>query len=71
MMQIISGSVQRKPWLSHLPVWLLKIAAGEFSSVFLTGQKVFPRCLLDAGFTFEYPLMQPAVAQLMNCRHTG
>jgi uncharacterized protein len=71
MMGTISGYLQIKPWLSHLPVWLLKITAGEFSSVFLTGQKAIPRRLSDAGFTFNYPLMQPAIEQLISYGYSG
>jgi uncharacterized protein (TIGR01777 family) len=65
MMGMISEDMHIKPWLSHLPAWLLKLTAGEFSSVFLTGQKAIPRRLTDNGFTFNYPLMQPAIAQLI------
>jgi len=65
MMGMISEDLHIKPWLSHLPAWLLKLAAGEFSSVFLTGQKAIPRRLTESGFTFNYPLMQPAIEQLI------
>jgi uncharacterized protein (TIGR01777 family) len=71
MMGLISGYLQVKPWLSHLPAWLLKLAAGEFASVFLTGQRAIPRRLTEAGFNFEYPRMQPAVEQLISYGYSG
>ena len=71
MMRMISEYLHIKPWLSHLPAWLLKLAAGEFSSVFLTGQKAIPRRLIDTGFTFNYPLMQPAIEQLISYGYSG
>jgi hypothetical protein len=65
MMRLISQQCRKKPLLPYLPAPLLRVAAGEFSSVFLTGQKVILLKLLDRGFRFVYPDLQKALEQLI------
>jgi NAD dependent epimerase/dehydratase family enzyme len=38
---------------------------GEFGDTLLTGQKVFPKRLLDAGFRFHFPTIAAALKDLM------
>jgi NAD dependent epimerase/dehydratase family enzyme len=45
---------------------LLRTVLGEFGSVLLTGQRVFPRRLLSEGFQFGFPTLQEALADLIS-----
>jgi uncharacterized protein len=71
MMRLISQQCRKKPLLPYLPAPVLRLAAGEFSSVFLTGQKVIPRKLLDRGFRALYPDLQKALEQLITREPSG
>jgi uncharacterized protein len=49
------------PWL-RVPAPALRLALGEMSSELLTSARVLPRRLLDAGFEFDYPTVDVALA---------
>ena len=49
------GDVVHRPTILPVPAVALKIALGEFAGEVLISQRVLPRRLLDAGFTFEHP----------------
>lgn len=61
MMATISQSVHAKPLPPRIPKIVLRLAAGEFASVFINGQRVSPKRLLESGFTFQYPLFRKAL----------
>ena len=42
--------------------WTLKLALGEMSRLLLTGQKVLPARLQQAGFSFKYPVLADALS---------
>lgn len=48
-----------------IPKFALDIIFGERSILFWGGQKVVPKKLLDAGFVFQYPDLQAALANLV------
>lgn len=48
-----------------LPGWLFELVLGEFSHVFLEGQRVIPRRLLDHGFQFQFPTLKPSLENLL------
>lgn len=54
----------RRPALFPAPAFALKAALGGFSTEILGSKKVIPTALLDAGFTFDYPHIGPALAAL-------
>ena len=59
----------RPSWLPA-PGFALKIALGEFSSVLLTGQRVMPNRLLEAGFVFRYKGIDAALRDLLGSRRS-
>lgn len=54
----------RRPALFPAPAFALKAALGGFSTEILGSKKVLPTALLDAGFTFDYPHIGPALDAL-------
>ncbi len=49
------GETLHRPAGVSVPKFALKLAMGEFADVLLGGQRVIPRKLLDAGFSFSFP----------------
>jgi NAD dependent epimerase/dehydratase family enzyme len=41
------------------------LVLGELADTLLTGQKVLPQRLLDAGFHFTFPTIEAALADLL------
>ncbi|HHY74277.1 MAG TPA: TIGR01777 family protein [Bacillus bacterium] len=50
-----------RPHFFPVPAFLLKLMFGEMSQMLLSGQKVIPKRILDAGFQFAYPTVEKAV----------
>jgi hypothetical protein len=50
--------------LPSVPEFMMKIAFGEFGNVLLKGQRVVPKKLQEAGFSFLYPTLRDALADL-------
>ena len=59
------GRVIKKPSSLSLPAMAMKLALGEASTLVLDGQRVIPKRLLDAGFSFEYPNLDGALSDLL------
>jgi uncharacterized protein (TIGR01777 family) len=50
------GAVLHRPAVTTVPEFAVKLMFGEMGEeTLLSGQRVLPKCLLDAGFRFEYP----------------
>ncbi len=60
------GKAMRRPSWTKVPASVLRIALGEMATVVLTGQKGIPRKVMDAGYDFEYPLLQPALEAILS-----
>jgi uncharacterized protein (TIGR01777 family) len=59
------GHAMHRPALLRVPPAALKLALGSgLAEVVLTGQRALPRNLLAAGFTFEHPRVESALAAL-------
>ena len=54
-----------RPALFPVPAIALKVALGGFSTEILGSKKVIPQKLIDAGFTFDYPHIATALAELI------
>ena len=48
------GAIVHRPTILPVPSLALKIALGEFAGEVLVSQRVIPRRLLDAGFSFDH-----------------
>ena len=59
------GRVLHRPSFMPTPAFMLRLALGEFAENLLTGQKVLPKRLLDAGFSFRLPTIEAALADLL------
>ncbi|MGZ4609586.1 MAG: TIGR01777 family oxidoreductase [Actinomycetes bacterium] len=55
------GRVLHRPAIFWAPGFALKIPLRDFAEDLLGGQRVAPRRLLDAGFTFAHPSFEPAL----------
>jgi len=56
------GNALHRPTVIPVPKFALKVAFGEMAEhLLLTGQRVLPKRLLEAGFTFEHPDLQAAL----------
>ncbi|OPY74798.1 MAG: Epimerase family protein [Syntrophorhabdus sp. PtaU1.Bin153] len=56
------------PFIPSIPRWLFAGLLGEFSTVFLEGQRVIPRVLTTKGFQFTYRTFEEAAADLIRSK---
>ncbi len=59
----ILASVLRRPAVLPAPAPALRLALGEMSRLLLTGQKAIPQRLQEAGFSFRYETLEPALRE--------
>jgi uncharacterized protein (TIGR01777 family) len=59
------GRILNRPTFVTAPKFMLRLMLGEFADTLLTGQKVFPKRLLDAGFSFNFPTIETTLANLL------
>ena len=57
--------LQRKSIIGAIPDSLIKFLLGEFSEVFLKGQKAIPLKLIDNGYTFYYADLKACLIDLI------
>jgi len=62
------GEVLNRPTFFKAPEFMIRLALGEFGDTLLTGQKVFPKRLQDAGFEFNFPDIDAALKDLLGGR---
>jgi hypothetical protein len=63
--------ILHRPAVMTAPEFMLRLVLGEFADTLLTGQKVLPKRLLDAGFHFTFPTIEAALADLLSKAGTG
>lgn len=61
----LAGQLNR-PAVLPAPAIGLKIAFGEMSRLLLTGARMLPKRLEEAGFEFRYPTLDQALADILN-----
>lgn len=61
----VLGKLLHRPSFLKTPAFALKLVLGEFGSVLLEGQRVFPAVLLRHGYTFRYPDIEAALAEVL------
>ncbi|WP_265964538.1 TIGR01777 family oxidoreductase [Microbulbifer thermotolerans] len=55
-----------RPCLMRTPAWMLKLMFGEMAEeLLLASQKMEPRAALDSGYTFRFPTLEQALADLL------
>jgi NAD dependent epimerase/dehydratase family enzyme len=55
------GAVLHRPARLRMPARVLELLLGEASELLVSGQRVYPRRLLDAGYTFRYTSLDDAL----------
>lgn len=65
MTKLIGKSLGKPVFLPPVPGFIIRLILGEFGNVILKGQRVYPRRLTDHGFTFAFPTMERALADLL------
>ena len=59
------GRVLRRPAWLPVPRFALQLTLGEVSTVVMDGQRAVPQKLLQEGFKFSYPDLEPALRDLL------
>jgi uncharacterized protein (TIGR01777 family) len=59
------GKALRRPAFLPVPPFVLKLALGEMADMLITGQKVFPKKAIDAGFVFNFSDLKEALADIV------
>jgi uncharacterized protein (TIGR01777 family) len=62
------GRALHRPAVLRVPGLGLRLALGEMSAMLLASQRVLPRAAQRFGFTFRYPEIGPALADLCSAR---
>lgn len=62
--EILAGMLNR-PALLPMPAPMAKLMFGEMAMLFLTGQRVAPKRITEAGFEFKYADLQSALRQAL------
>lgn len=55
----------RRPALVPVPAWALRLLLGEMAVLLLGGQRLEPRRLLEAGYTYRHPRLEEALHHLL------
>lgn len=65
------ATVMHRPAFIKMPASVLRFAFGQMANeLLLSGQCVYPKRLLDAGFTFHYPTLATALANDWQGHHS-
>jgi hypothetical protein len=59
------GRVLRRPAVLPAPAFAVRTILGEFANEVLEGQRVVPQRLLDSGYVFRHPELEPALRHVL------
>ncbi|MGD9718483.1 MAG: TIGR01777 family oxidoreductase [Sulfurimonadaceae bacterium] len=59
------GKVLHRPTLFPLPVFVLKLLFGEGATVLTGSKEVYPKAILEKGFSFKYPDIKSSLEHLL------
>jgi uncharacterized protein (TIGR01777 family) len=59
------GRALGRPSFLPAPAFMMRLVMGEMAEIVLTGQKIIPKKLLDAGFEFLFPTIDVALTHLL------
>ena len=65
------GRVLGRPTLLPAPAWAVKLVLGEFAQELLSSRRVSSRRIVEAGFEFQFPTMEPALRDVLAGWKTG
>ncbi|MCK5341149.1 MAG: TIGR01777 family oxidoreductase [Desulfobulbaceae bacterium] len=65
MSQALGKALKKPVFLPPVPGFVLKLLLGPVSQIVLYGQKAIPKKLLDNGYTFSFPTIDEAFADLV------
>jgi len=58
-----------RPCLMRTPAWMLKLMFGQMAEeLLLASQRMEPRAALDSGYSFQFPTLEQALADLLSRR---
>jgi NAD dependent epimerase/dehydratase family enzyme len=60
-----------RPFVAHVPAFVLRVALGELADALLTGQRAHPERALAGGFQFRWPTLEPALRDLLRLSGAG
>jgi uncharacterized protein (TIGR01777 family) len=62
----VLARVLKRPYLATIPAPMLRLMFGELAdAALLSSQRVFPRVLMQSGFAFDHPELEPALRFLL------
>ena len=64
------GRQLKRPAVVPTPAFALRLALGELAGVLLASQRAVPDALTRSGFTFQFPDLDPALADLVSAAET-
>ena len=59
------GRVLKRPTIFPVPRFMLRLLIGQFADILVASSRIAPGRLLDAGFPFNYPDLEPALRHLL------
>jgi uncharacterized protein (TIGR01777 family) len=59
------GVALHRPAFMWAPGWAMRLLIGEMAHLYVTGQKVIPKRLLESGYKFRYPELSLALAEIL------
>jgi uncharacterized protein (TIGR01777 family) len=59
------GAALNRPAFMWAPGWAMRLLVGEMTHLYVTGQKVIPKRLLESGYKFRYPELSLALAEIL------